>query len=162
CARSSNEGWAPMATPCAWHSSTAVRMLASSPAWPPQAMLAELMQATMAASSPQPSPRSQLKSMRSGTGGGPRGDGHGDSMQALLLAARRLPGLGAGAGRKPQLGAGPQLRQQRPVGADHVADPWIAAVGLGIGQQHDGLAIGWQLHRAGQHGFGDALVRVGR
>ena len=51
-----------MATPCARHRSTDSRIVAASPACAPQAMLAELMCGTMAASWPQPSPRSQLKS----------------------------------------------------------------------------------------------------
>src|SRR5690606_29476680 len=156
--RSSNEGCAPIATPWRRHSATVSRMLASSPAWPPQAMLAEEIQGTMAASSPQPSPRSQLKSMRSGTCASCL-QGQRDSMQALALPGKRGARLGDGAGSEAHAVAGPELRQQRPVGADGMADARIAAMGLRIGQQYDRLAVGRQLHAAGRDRFGDALAR---
>src|SRR5690606_4803792 len=123
----------PIATPCRRHSAMAVAMVCPSPAWPPQARLAELTCGAIAASWPPPSPRSQLKSIRSVTAHAPGVDRQRDSMQPLLLALQRLSGLPAGAGGEAQPVAGAQLGQQRPVRTDHVADARIAAVGLGIG-----------------------------
>src|SRR5882724_7387482 len=57
-----------MLTPRAFASSTVCRMMSASPAWKPQAMLTEVASSIMAASlpishAPNPSPRSQLRSM---------------------------------------------------------------------------------------------------
>lgn len=52
-----------MATPCRPHRLTVSRISSGLPAWKPQAMLAELMKGSREASSPTPSPKSQLKSM---------------------------------------------------------------------------------------------------
>src|SRR5690606_24532577 len=111
--RSSNEGWAPIATACRRHSATARAIVSASPAWPPQARLAELMWGTIAASSPQPSPRSQLKSIRSVIAPAPALDRQRDCMQALVLALQRLPRLIARARREAQPVARAQLGQQR-------------------------------------------------
>src|SRR5690606_37852042 len=139
---SSNAGCAPIATPCCRHSATASRMLTASPAWPPQAMLADEIHGAIAASSPQPSPRSQLKSMRLRMGLAPGADGQPDPLQPLALFAQGLVGLRGRAGHEAQRIAGLELGQSGAVGADDVADARIAAVGLGVGQQHDRLAVG--------------------
>jgi hypothetical protein len=68
CSRSASDGCAPIATPCCRQSATLRRIVSASPACQPQAMLAELMCGMSAASSPTPSPRSQLKSMVAGEG----------------------------------------------------------------------------------------------
>src|SRR5260221_5135547 len=57
-----------MLTPRAFASSTVLRMMSASAAWKPQAMLTEVASSIMAASlpisqAPNPSPRSQLRSM---------------------------------------------------------------------------------------------------
>src|SRR6266576_2282060 len=57
-----------MLTPRAFASSTVLRMMSASPAWKPQAMLTEVASSIMAASlpishAPNPSPRSQLRSI---------------------------------------------------------------------------------------------------
>src|SRR5690606_10673367 len=138
CARSSYEGWAPMATPCSWHRAMARRMLAWSPAWPPQAMLAEEIHGAMAASSPKPSPKSQLKSIQLRMGVVPGVDGQGDALQPPTLIAQGLVGLLPGARHEPQRIPRAQLAHPRVVREDHMTGPGVAAGGLGVGEQHDG------------------------
>src|SRR5699024_1695088 len=106
-ARSSNDGCAPIATPCSRHSATASRMLAASPAWPPLAMLAEVIHGAIAASLPQPSPRSQLKSICLRMGLVPGADGKRDPLQPLALFAQGLVCLLRGAGYEAQDVSGP-------------------------------------------------------
>jgi hypothetical protein len=51
-----------MLTPCATANFNAVRAVAASPAWKPQAMFADVMRGITSASKGAPSPRSQLRS----------------------------------------------------------------------------------------------------
>src|SRR5688572_27726334 len=135
-----------MATSCSRHNATVSRIVCASPACAPQAMLAELSNGMIAASSPQPSPRSQLKSSSAFTGA--LSDGEADSCQPLALRASQRV-RGAGIDRlEMDLVARTQLRQARQVGGDDVADARIAADRLRLAQQHDRLPVRWQLHRA--------------
>src|SRR5664279_5613387 len=66
--RSGSEGWAPRATPLAAANWTVRSMVAESPAWKPQAMLALVTRSSRASSwpmvqAPKLSPMSQLRSM---------------------------------------------------------------------------------------------------
>ena len=81
-----------MATPCCRHNAMVSRIVLAAPAWKPQAIFAELIQGMIAASSPQPSPRSQLKSMLAVTSA--LLDGQADSGQPLPLRASQCSRLG--------------------------------------------------------------------
>src|SRR3712207_2202219 len=66
--RSLKPGWAPMATPLRFAVSAVRNMMEGSPAWKPQAMLADDTMSSIASSSPmgqgpKPSPMSQLRSI---------------------------------------------------------------------------------------------------
>src|SRR5690348_16925583 len=136
--------WAPIRTPFVTACSQLRRMIAGSPAWNPQAMLALVTMSRSASSSPiryapKPSPRSLLRSI-AGTDAGrspstaPRyrhaelGDGRGRRPAPRARRTGRLPHGGAAAARCTGVGEGPGPR--RPVrrtghrgrGADGGAD----------------------------------------
>src|SRR5690606_13951319 len=108
-----------MATPWARQSAIVASMVEGSPACMPQAMLAELMLGRMAASSPQPSPRSQLKSISAiraqGFPAEPLCQRQPDSGHARGALASAAVVVAEACGREAQGFARPELRQPRQV-----------------------------------------------
>src|ERR1700686_3437948 len=109
-------------------------MVASSPAWPPQAILADVMYCIRAAScwASSSSPMSQLRSTII----------LHQRIQPSLLVAQQFDGVFHGDALKPHFVARAQLAQAPEVRRNHVGRLGISAGGLVFDEQHNGLSVG--------------------
>src|SRR5262249_2217413 len=124
----------------------AARIVVSSPACAPQAMLADVISVISSASCPAPSPKSQFKSIWRISGElffqaqhQPAQVAFACEIQSVRLPDRNL--------LKPTGVARPQLREPGPVDRDNRGDPRIPADRLTIEQQHDRLSRSGHLNR---------------
>src|ERR1017187_8482140 len=147
-------------------------MVASSPACPPQAMLAEVMYCISAAScwASSSSPMSQLRSIirtplaRQRYRRNRRQDrrrylpGHLQSVQPFLLLLQRGEGLLHGDALEMHFVAGAQLSETAEIGGNHVGGFGISAGGLMLHEENDRLAVGWALNGPQGHAFGEHVA----
>src|ERR1019366_605883 len=138
-------------------------MEASSPAWPPQAMLAEVTYRISAASSraSSSSPMSQLRSrIIRGPGAGERGvSGLHQSIQPLLLLAQQVQRLLDGDALETHFVARAQLAEAPKIGRDDVGGFGIPSGGLVLDEENNGLAIRRHLDGPQRHALGEHVAR---
>src|SRR5438477_2581112 len=131
--------------------SRAVRsMVASSPAWPPQAILADVMYCMRAAScaASSSSPMSQFRSIIM----------LHQRIQPSLLVAQQLNGVFHGDLFEAHVIARAQLTQAPEVRRDYVGRFGISAGSLVLHEQHDRLPVGRHLDGPQRHTFGNHVA----